>query len=322
MTKRKHARKNKGTAKIPPITRFFAIIMVFVGLGITLVLIIRAATQNVAFEAENGSRTSNVTLSSDTNASGGQYIQFAPSTGGPVKPFNTDGTLTGTWNLKFQDEFDGSGLNTSFWSTGWLGSGVTPPVQSQELACYDPAQVSVSGGLLHLNAIVKAQTCGGKSRPYTSGAVNSSGKKEFAGGYFEARVWLDAASTGAIANWPAWWLDGHNWPNTGELDIMEGLSGNARGNWHGPEGGGAGHSIGGDGHATGWHIFAAEWVTNQKVSAYYDGVKLGTYSSTTNITAAPQFLILGEQIGPENQYGGPVKVPSHMDIDYVRVWQR
>jgi hypothetical protein len=226
----------------------------------------------------------------------------------------------GNWLLKLNDNFDGTALDTSIWSTGWHGAGITPPVQSQELACYDPAQVQVSDGILKLKAVSKSTSCGGQTRPYVSGAIISYNKQEFSYGYFEARIWLDASSS-AIYNWPAWWLDGHNWPVDGELDIMEGLGGDAKATWHGPQNNGAGHRFGDAGVLSGWHVFAAEWQPG-KVTSYYDGAKLGEYSSTTNITASPQYLILMAQIGPQGEWGGPVNIPSEMDVDYVRVWQR
>ncbi len=294
--------------------------LVFAGIGIFFLVRSLAATPNGQVEAENAVQ-SPAAIITDSQASGQKAIIFnKPTTGGGTLPFRASGnsdSLPG--KLVFEDNFDGTSLNTSYWSTGWLGSGVTPPVQGQELACYDPAQVKVANGLLTLSAIAKTQTCGGKSRPYTSGAINSSGKKSYSYGYFEARIWLDEAS-GKVANWPAWWLDGKNWPTDGELDVMEGLSGSANATWHGPVNNGAGFSFGKGGARTGWHVFAANWQPGI-VTSYYDGVKLGSYSSSTNITSAPQFLILGEQIGPEGQYGGPVKIPSRMDIDYVRVWQ-
>jgi len=231
---------------------------------------------------------------------------------------------SGTWVLKLDDEFDGSSLDTSVWSTGWYGNspGVTPPVQSQETACYDPANVVVGGGMLRLNAEARNTNCnkGSNPHPYASGAVNTKGKKEFTSGYFEARIWFDAGTQ--MYNWPAWWLDGTGtWPTTGELDILEGLSGTAAATWHGPEGGGSGHNFGKGGVLSGWHIAAASW-ENGTVKSYYDGVEKGSYTSATNVTSAAQFLILAEQMSPQDQYGGPVKAPSHMDIDYVRVWQR
>lgn len=290
-------------------------------LGSAMLLMSRAETSVAGTEAESGQASNGVSRVSSAEASGRSYIRFMAASNG-VLPYGygTANGPQGTWNLKLNDNFDGSALDAATWSTGWLASGITPPVQPQELACYDPAQVVVEGGMLKLQAVARTNTCGGKSRPYASGAVNSYGKREFSYGFFEARVWLDGANN-AIYNWPAWWMDGHNWPNEGELDIMEGLSGGARATWHGPEGGGSGHGFGDGGYMAGWHIFAAEWEPG-KVSAYYDGVYMGSYSSASNITSYQQFLILMAQISPEGQYGGPVKVPSEVDVDYVRVWQR
>ncbi|MCW2724025.1 MAG: hypothetical protein JWN35_946, partial [Frankiales bacterium] len=33
--------------------------------------------------------------------------------------------VPGSWKLKFSDEFNGTTLDTSKWSTGWLASGIT-----------------------------------------------------------------------------------------------------------------------------------------------------------------------------------------------------
>ena len=54
--------------------------------------------------------------------------------------------VPGDWTLKFDDEFNGTSLNTAKWSTGWYGSGITPPANSQEDDCYDPAEVSRAAG--------------------------------------------------------------------------------------------------------------------------------------------------------------------------------
>ena len=40
-----------------------------------------------------------------------------------------------SWHQVFDDEFDGSSLDTSEWSTGWYGSGITAPANSEELEC-------------------------------------------------------------------------------------------------------------------------------------------------------------------------------------------
>ena len=71
--------------------------------------------------------------------------------------------------MVFDDEFNGTTLDTTKWSTGWFGSGITAPITSGELECYDPAQVVDGGGELDLNLIARSETCGGQTRPYASG---------------------------------------------------------------------------------------------------------------------------------------------------------
>jgi hypothetical protein len=141
----------------------------------------------------------------------------------------------GNWRLVFDDEFDGTSLNTAKWAAGWFSSGITQPLTPAELECFDPAEVSVGGGELHLSMIAKSETCGGKTRPYASEIVTTNGKFSFTYGFMEATVWVPGTG-GVIPDWPDVWLDGQNWPTDGEIDIMEGLSGQACWHFHYPGG--------------------------------------------------------------------------------------
>ncbi|HEV3266152.1 MAG TPA: hypothetical protein VG014_11555, partial [Acidimicrobiales bacterium] len=48
-------------------------------------------------------------------------------------PTPTSGPVgAGPWNMAFDSEFNGSSLDTSQWSTGWFGSGITTGVSSSE----------------------------------------------------------------------------------------------------------------------------------------------------------------------------------------------
>jgi hypothetical protein len=218
--------------------------------------------------------------------------------------------IPGAWSLSFDDEFNGNSLDTANWSTGWFGSGITQPVQPDEQECYDPSQVSVSGGYLHLDAVPKSESCGGETRPYTSGMVTTDKLHEFTNGAFEARVYLPAAPDGGVADWPAFWADGTgNWPSTGEMDIMEGLSGETCFHYHDPAGGPGGcQNVG-----PGWHTFGADWNGNN-VTYYYDGHDVGTL--TTDSTDDPKYLILNNAVGGS----GGESTPADMLVDYVRVW--
>ena len=222
------------------------------------------------------------------------------------------GSPQGPWHLKFDDEFSGRSLDTALWSKGWLAPGITPPVNPGELECYDPARVGVSGGFLHLSLVPQPESCGGKVRPYASGMINSNGKFQFTYGFMEARIWLPGR--GRIINWPAFWADGRNWPQDGEIDVMEGLGGQAC--WHFVHPGGVPGGCARGDFANGWHTYGADWEPGS-ITYYYDGHPVGTIRS--GVTSAPMYLILNNATA--RQYGIPVHVPATMEVDYVRVWQ-
>ena len=245
----------------------------------------------------------------------------APCVGGP-----TTGA-TGWGSPTFDDEFNGTGLDTSKWSTGWFGSGVTAGVGgSSENDCYDPAQVVESNGELDLNLIKKTETCGGTTHAYATGFVTTDQKYSYSYGFVEARMWLSPRSgSTAVADWPAFWQDGQNWPSDGELDLMEGLDGQPCAHWHGPSSGdGVAPNIGSgcvNGNFTsGWHTFGANW-NAQQVTWYYDGVSIGSLTAAqasqynNSLVSGPQYLILGLGIGSD------LTAPTSQRMDYVRVWQ-
>jgi beta-glucanase (GH16 family) len=227
--------------------------------------------------------------------------------------------VRGDWALKFDDEFDGASLNTAKWSTGWYGSGITPPVNNLEDNCYDPAQVSEGGGALSLSLVQKSENCGGGQEDYAGSLVSTAGKFSFTYGLIEARVWLPGVpgNPGQVANWPGVWTDGQNWPDDGEIDIAEGIKGRVCAHFHGPErpdglGAGGGTGCPGGNYANGWHTFAADWEPGS-VTYYYDGVDIGRV--TSGVTSAPMFVIL------DYATQGTAQAPATMKVAYVRVWQ-
>jgi len=229
-----------------------------------------------------------------------------PASSGPIG-------MPGTWHSVFDDEFNGTGLDSTKWTPNWLGcqACTTAPVNSTESEAYAPSQVSVSGGSLHLQSVEQSTTVNGQTYPYRSGMVQSNGKAEFTYGAFEARIYLPPSSTG-IANWPAFWMDGQSWPTDGELDVMEGLGGSACFHFHSPSGAPGSCA---PGNFSGWHTYGADWEPGS-VTYYYDGKEVGQI--TTGITSAPQFLILDNAVGAD---GGQTVAPADMQVDYVRVWQ-
>jgi len=235
---------------------------------------------------------------------------------GPLMPTG----VPGNWKLVFDDEFSGAGLDTSEWSTGWLGSGITGPVNHKEPECYDPAQVTVGGGSLNLTLVAKSESCGISDPEYATGLVNTAGKFTYTYGLLETRVWLPAANgaPNMVANWPSVWTDGQDWPYDGEDDVAEGLAGLVCSHFHSAadtSGAGAGGGTGcpGGTYAGGWHTFAANWEPGS-VTYYYDGVNIG--SVTHGITSAPMFIVLSYDAGKAYP-----EAPATMKVDYVRLWQ-
>lgn len=152
----------------------------------------------------------------------------APSSGG-----DTD------WQLVWQDGFDGTTLNAANWSaTDSYGRensiGACWGGGNNEAQCYTsrPQNVSVEGGNLVLTARVENYTASGalgaETRAYTSGRVQTNGKRDFKYGRFEARIKLPTGD----GVWPAFWMLPSaqaygSWPYSGEIDIMENADGNA-----------------------------------------------------------------------------------------------
>ena len=225
---------------------------------------------------------------------------------------------TGGFTLKWSDEFNGSALDLSKWRPNWLGSSntvTTPPVNSSELSCYAPGQVGVGDGVAVLtlasNSDPSCKLRSGATASYRSGLLESNGRFNgyTAGTYLEARVWLPPGS-GTPTAWPAVWTDGQSWPNDGEIDIMEVLSGGTT-RWHVHDA--SGGPGGGPSQPGGWHVYAA-WRKAGSVTFYWDGANVGSAGIVTN---APHYVILNHAIG-----GGsaPPSLPSAFLIDYVRAW--
>jgi beta-glucanase (GH16 family) len=224
------------------------------------------------------------------------------------------GNVAGPWTLAFDSEFNGTSLDTSQWSTGaWGAAGITAGEGTLEQECYDPAQVSVTNGALDLAAIANPETCGGVTQPYASGSVTTLGHFDFTYGYMEARIWLPGSGS-SIADWPAFWTSSYDWPTTGEIDVLEGIGGQACAHFHNAAGG-PGTCITGA-YPGGWHTFAADWEPGS-VTYYYDGTEV--WNDTSGITSAPMYLVLN--LALSTAITSPDTAPATMQVDYVRVWQ-
>ena len=245
-----------------------------------------------------------------------------------------------SWELIWQDEFDGPGLDGANWSIVRM-----PDPHNQELQYYPDRSVNSPGANVRVvdgTLIIEARREDFEHRRYTSARLNTKGKKEFLYGRFEARLKLPAE----VGMWPAFWMLGGNidevgWPACGEIDIMEGkgrLPTWTSGALHrGPDP--AGNKITsaeyelpkGDFHSE-WHLFAVEWEPEQ-IRWYVDDVLIQTVDKPADVEPAywpfdngqPFFLILNLAVGGwfDKPHMPPEDLqPQHLLVDYVRAYQR
>lgn len=208
-----------------------------------------------------------------------------------------------TWSAPvFEDNFNGTSLNTNKWAPSWFNGGTMNEVSTS------PANVAVSGGNLILTL---AST--------SSGALVNTNPDDAAGtpfemttGYAEARINFPGNGT-TVYNWPAWWITGQDHPLTGENDIAEGL-GTMTVNYHSISGSRNQGTVPGV-WVNAFHTYAL----HRKVGScdvYYDGTLVKSYA--TDDGEAPQYLIFN--VGTKSSRTQVFGAASRMYVDYVRVW--
>ena len=240
------------------------------------------------------------------------------------------------YQLVWQDEFDGtSGAppDPASWNydigTGDNGWG------NQELQYYtDRVENVAQNGQGQLVITARNENFQGSS--FTSARINTKGLVEQAYGRVEARIMTPYGP----GMWPAFWLLGSNidqvnWPQCGEIDVME-LRGQEpstiHGSAHGP-GYSAGSAVTDTYNLenarfdTDFYVFAIEWGTD--FIEYYVDDRLYQRITPADVSGEwvfdqPFFLILNVAVGgtfvgfpsPEG-----TRFPQTMVVDYVRVYQ-
>ncbi|MEM1331735.1 MAG: family 16 glycosylhydrolase [Planctomycetota bacterium] len=245
------------------------------------------------------------------------------------------------FSLVFEDEFDGTGLNTQNW-TPLVGDGcnISPDLcgwGNNELQYYTgrPENVEVSDGTLKI--IARREAFGG--RQYTSARLVTRGKQDYRYGRFEASLKLP--STPGI--WPAFWMLPTNspyggWAASGEIDIMESVNfadrlyttihygGFSPGNTS------TGTSlIPGPDLSQDFHVYAIEW-SPDVLRWYFDDQLVYTLPSSAWFSSSapsnprapfdhPFHLLLNVAVGgnfPGNPTGAS-QFPQTMEVDWVRI---
>jgi beta-glucanase (GH16 family) len=232
--------------------------------------------------------------------------------------------------ITMQDEFDVEGTpNSSIWTYDIGGNGWG----NNELQYYTNRSnnVTVQNGYL----LITAEKENFEGASYTSARLLTKGLFEQKYGRFEARIKLPWGQ----GLWPAFWLLGSDidtvqWPNCGEIDIMENRGQEPtliNGTVHGPGYSGGesitkSYSLTNDRFDTDFHIFGIEWAPDY-INYYVDDV-LYNQITPADVTGEwvfdkPFFIIINLAVGG-NYVGSPnteTVFPQTMLVDYVRVYK-
>jgi hypothetical protein len=213
------------------------------------------------------------------------------------------------------------------------------PVSGVPIANVGPLHVDLAGSQL-LNAWYSSASdlypCPGGSS-YSPPSLNASGdldlttsgqagscaylqsNAQYGYGAYEARVYVPAGPNGTIANWPAFYGSGDNWPNGGEIDAFEAMGGTDFAGYDPSLP--AAHLSGPAITSTpGWHIVDAVWGPGT-LTIYTDGQLADQWSSPDlDITSGGTSSMLWTFDNFTGQYGYNTGQPSTMQVQYFRYW--
>jgi beta-glucanase (GH16 family) len=231
---------------------------------------------------------------------------------------------TNGYSLVWEDNFNGTSLDTTYWSDetappGWVNN---------ELQRYTNENIEFADG----NLLIIAKR---ENNEYTSARLITRGKQTFTYGLFEIKAKIPEGT----GTWPAIWMLGQNsdevgWPACGELDIMEHV-GKHPNFIHSTIHNSSGY---GDNPYTGileindpfsnYHIYGMEWTTDF-IDFFIDEKLVYHYQPEAKNPDnwpfdKPFFLIFNIAIG--GNWGGPEVddklFPAVMTIDWVKVYQK
>jgi beta-glucanase (GH16 family) len=244
------------------------------------------------------------------------------------------------WALVWSDEFngpDGSMPDLGKWTIVKGGSGFG----NRELEYYTdrPANLHVEKGNLVITARKEDYTGpDGVKKEYTSARLETAGHFQEQYGRIEARIKLPKGQ----GIWSAFWMLGSNfdsiqWPDCGEIDIMENI-GSEPAKIHGSL---HGHGYSGGSPLSGvfalpdqaqfsdeFHVYAIEWGP-QIIRFYVDNI---LYETQTGNSVPPNthwafdhpfYILMNVAVGgywPGNP-DGTTSFPTSMLVDYVRVYK-
>jgi len=136
-----------------------------------------------------------------------------------------DGLAANGRETIFFDDFSSGGLDPHSWNVRTTGTVVNDELQayvdSAETLYLTPVDSSTSGGhalAIHPRHRPNHETLDGRGFDFVSGRIDTRERFHFTYGVAAARMKLPAGA----GVWPAFWMMGYGqWPDTGEVDVME-----------------------------------------------------------------------------------------------------
>ena len=221
------------------------------------------------------------------------------------------------YKLVWSDEFDGDTFDLSKW--GYRGLGPRrDAINVKNTVALD--------GQGHLVLTTKRS-----GDEYHTAMIGTQGKFEATFGYFEVRVKLQTQ----VGHWSAFWLqrpreDAPLWnvrAGGAEIDIFEYLRNDGdriRHNLHWDENDKEnpkhrGHVATVPGLSAGWHTVGLLWTEDEYVF-YIDGRE--TWRCNEGVSHRDEYIILSLEVGKWAGEIAEAKLPDHLYVDYVRVYQK
>lgn len=258
---------------------------------------------------------------------------------GPTTYYKSNGA---PWVCSFDDEFNGTSLDT----TKWTAFASEPGGFRGGDECYSPRHVTVGSGVAKLNVTRASGTfdCAGVPAHYYSGMILSRGK--FSQTY--GRIQMRAKIPNQVGLQGAFWMlpenpyhaDGYDY---GEIDVMENFGSypnHAAAHLHNVYTPGTpmlGKFCDVPNMATEYHTYTLTW-TSTSMTFSYDGTTCWKTTWTTipgyqpvgatapNPFNQPFYIIINMAVGtpaitPDNVPNSSTTLPAAMQISYLRVWK-
>lgn len=244
---------------------------------------------------------------------------------------------SGPWHLIFHDEFDDDRVDAGKWvtcDTGRQWDGGCAPGHDGVLAAFQPDELIENDGMLRIRAQQRTVTGTVSGAPtvfeYTSGQISSREKFQFQYGYMEIRARVPQGR-GMFPSFFTLPQEVRYFPP--EIDVFEMLGNDTTRAYltNHFDGQGA-YSVTRTaqgvyeyqpGFHDGFHVYGADWQPGLVVW-YVDGIE--RFRTSDRVTKEPHKLLAQLAVGirwQDNDFvDTSTQIPSHFDIDYIRVWRR